>query len=344
VAQGEARLRVFGAAARHNTGQQQPSMSATMPKPLRSILMALACASLAAAQYQPHSGPGPHEVEVELGEWVDDSRDGRAVPWKLYAPADAERPLPVVVFSHGLGGSREGAEHIGRHLASHGYAALHIQHHGSDSAVLKDGVQAALRNAQNNQRAALDRFRDVPFVVDRIEAAGERFDARRIGISGHSYGAITTLVAAGQSNRLMRQRLAEPRFKAALAFSPSPPRNGDPEEAFAKMLMPIFHVTGTDDGDPLGAMQPEDRQQPFRIIDSVEQCLLVLDDAVHMTFSGRDAGYPKLARHHDLVKMAGLAYWDAYLRGDDDAKEWLASGGFANELGEDGVFKTKSPR
>jgi predicted dienelactone hydrolase len=252
-----------------------------------------------------------------------------------------------VVFSHGLGGSRDGAEYLGRHLASHRYAAIHVQHRGSDIEIWKEGVQAALRNARENLQAALDRFRDIQFTVDQIEAMNAegpfsgRFDLERMGISGHSYGAITTLVAAGQSRGAFGHRLAEARFKAALAFSPSPPRNGSPAEAFADMLMPIFHVTGTADGDPYGELKPIDRQIPFRAIGDVDQYLLVLEDAVHMTFSGRDAGYTKLPRHHDLVRMASLAFWDAYLREDATAKRWLAGGGFATALGEDGDFETK---
>lgn len=40
--------------------------------------------------------------------WRDEAR-GREVPVKLYFPAgDAGGPFPVIVFSHGLGGSRDG--------------------------------------------------------------------------------------------------------------------------------------------------------------------------------------------------------------------------------------------
>jgi hypothetical protein len=39
--------------------------------------------------------------------------------------------------------------------------------------------------------------------------------------------------------------------------------------------------------------------------------------------------------------MASLAFWDAYLREDATAKRWLAGGGFATALGEDGDFETK---
>jgi predicted dienelactone hydrolase len=317
---------------------------------MRTLCLLLALGALAAAEYVPRSDAGSYAVDVQTGEWIDASRQNRDVPWRLYLPEDAEGPLPVVVFSHGLGGSRDAAEYLGRHLASHGYASFHIQHHGSDTAIWNDGVQAALRNAVSDLQSVINRFQDIPFTVDQITAMNAerpyagRFDLERLGMSGHSYGAITTLVAAGQSNQRLGQRFAERRFKAAIAFSPSTPMNGTPQEAFADMLMPIFHMTGTKDADPYGRMDPADRQIPFRTIDDVEQCLLVLEDAVHMTFGGRREGYDTLQRHHELVQMASLAFWDAYLRGDQDAKKWLREGGFAAALGEDGTFETKSPR
>ena len=66
-------------------------------------------------------------------EWTDPARQ-RPVPVRLYLPqsADAQRPVPLVVFSHGIGGSRQGYRYLGSHWASQGYASLHLQHVGSD--------------------------------------------------------------------------------------------------------------------------------------------------------------------------------------------------------------------
>jgi predicted dienelactone hydrolase len=67
-------------------------------------------------------------------DWVDDSRQ-RPVPVRLYLPAQAAAaapPAPLVVFSHGIGGSRRGYSYLGRHFAQHGVASLHLQHVGSD--------------------------------------------------------------------------------------------------------------------------------------------------------------------------------------------------------------------
>jgi len=314
-----------------------------------AVILFLAGAGLPAAAtaeaYKAQVGPFP--VAVELGSWTDAAREGREVPFKLYYPQGAPEPLPIVVWSHGAGGSRDGAEYLGRHLASHGYAAFHLQHAGSDAAVLREHGREGMLREVARPAAAEARFADVPFAVERIVAMSAegpyagRLDPDRMGMSGHSYGAISTLVAAGQSSAEAGQRYAVPRFKGAFAMSPGPPRRGSADEAFDDMLMPIFHLTGTEDGSPLGDMDPSEREKPFRTIGDVDQYLLVLEGGVHMTFSGRDAGYPRLARHHDLIRMAAVAFWDSRLRGHAAARAWLDGDGFAQELGADGRFERK---
>ena len=60
---------------------------------------------------------GPYKVASVKYEWRDTARD-REVPVKIYYPADCNTPCPVIIFSHGLGGSRDGYEYLGRHWAS----------------------------------------------------------------------------------------------------------------------------------------------------------------------------------------------------------------------------------
>ena len=73
-------------------------------------------------------------METRDYDWLDPARQ-RQVPARIYLPAAELGPCPVIVFSHGLGGSRLGYSYLGRHWASHGYATVHVQHRGSDSAV-----------------------------------------------------------------------------------------------------------------------------------------------------------------------------------------------------------------
>src|SRR5258708_35446079 len=85
----------------------------------------------------------PYQVETIKFDWVDQKRD-RKVPVKIYYPKDGKGPFPVIIFSHGLGGSRDGYEYLGRYLGGHGYFSVHLQHLGSDSSVWQ-GVSAAVR-------------------------------------------------------------------------------------------------------------------------------------------------------------------------------------------------------
>ncbi len=316
--------------------------------------LALAAGAVQAEDYK--AAPGPHTVTVERGVWTDEARDGRAVPWKLFHADDADDAMPVVIWSHGAGGSREGSTFLGEHLASHGYAVFHIQHAGTDIELLRrEGVQGMLEALRGNVDATVNRLRDVPFAVAQITAMSAdgpyagRFDTERMGMSGHSFGAITTMFVAGQKAAGLGQVFAVPSFDAAFALSPSPNRDDQPiEEAFGDMAMPIFHLTGTKDESPMRDFEAVDRQRPFETIDDVDQYLLVLNEAVHMTFSGRTTlpggrtfSYPSLDRHHALIKMAAVAYWDAMLKDDANARVWLQDGGFSAAIADDGTFAYK---
>ncbi len=69
-------------------------------------------------------------------DFLDAARQ-RSVPTRLYLPQTASQihPVPLLVFSHGLGGSRFGYRYLGSHLAGAGIASLHPQHVGSDNAL-----------------------------------------------------------------------------------------------------------------------------------------------------------------------------------------------------------------
>ena len=95
----------------------------------------------------------------------------REVPVKLYFPKSGDGPFPVIVFSHGLGGSRDGYEYLGRHWASHGYVSVHLQHKGSDTAVWKGQAKPveAMRQSLNDLHNSINRPLDVRFAIDQME-------------------------------------------------------------------------------------------------------------------------------------------------------------------------------
>ncbi len=73
------------------------------------FVLAALCAGIifAAVESKPYFVPVPKkEVGTVKFDWRDARRD-RLVPVKIYFPKEGTGPLPIIIFSHGLGGSRE---------------------------------------------------------------------------------------------------------------------------------------------------------------------------------------------------------------------------------------------
>jgi predicted dienelactone hydrolase len=319
---------------------------------LASSLFALpAQASAAKGTYE--RGPGPYGVATVSYDWVDSARN-RKVPVKIYYPEKGQGPFPVIVFSPGLGGSREGYAYLGRHWASHGYVSVHVQHLGSDDAVWKDSTQPArgMAQAAANPRNAVERPKDVSFVLDRVTALNRDvtplkglLDLRAIGMAGHSFGAWTTLAVAGQMLGPRQQSsLADPRVKAAIEMSAPVPRNADLDRTYGKINMPILHLTGTLDNSPIGDTKAAERRVPFDHIQAPGQYLVIFQGGDHMIFAGQRRQVikgEKDPRFRDLILQGTTAFWDAYLKGDAAAKSWLSRGGYAAALEADGKLEMK---
>ena len=207
----------------------------------------------AAAVTEPVAG---EHYTVQEFDWVD-ARRGRAVPVRLYLPLAANRAQvahPLVVFSHGIGGSRRGYSYLGRHWASQGYASLHLQHVGSDRSLwlgnplaLAGRLQAAAQDSEATARVG-----DLSFALDQLLAGplAPRIDGRRIVAAGHSYGANTTLLAVGaevqRGGHILPLR--DVRIQAAIVIS-APPFYGEasPETVLRHIRVPSLHITATDD-------------------------------------------------------------------------------------------------
>jgi predicted dienelactone hydrolase len=213
-----------------------------------AVLLLLIPALAALAAPQPYKkDAGPLAVAVARYDWVDAARN-RPVPVKIYFPEKGAGPFPLIVFSHGLGGSREGYEYLGRHWASHGYVVALPQHLGSDDAVWRNKANPVqeIRRAAMDLGNAMARPLDVRFVLDRLTAMNQedgplhgRLDLSAIGMSGHSFGGWTTLALAGQVFP-RGVTLADPRVKAAISMSaPAAQRRQPSTKATARSASPF---------------------------------------------------------------------------------------------------------
>lgn len=265
-------------------------------------------------------------------DWIDTRRQ-RAVPVRLYLPQRAER-VPLVVFSHGIGGTRRGYSWLGQHLARNGLASLHLQHVGSDRQVWTGSFFSIVGRLQDaaQEGEAMARAQDLRFALDTL-LFGElapRLDARRIAAAGHSYGANTALLASGA--RVEREGravdLRDERVRAAIVIS-APPFYGEaePRRILASVTVPSLHVTCTEDiiripGYYSGA---EDRVAVYEATGSTRKWLAVYEGGSHSMFT--DRGGSGGVALNPLVKEAtqalALAFLQGVFEGDEAAlRQW----------------------
>ena len=289
----------------------------------------LAAALTAAATLPLHADEGQAFDTLDL-DWADTLRQ-REVPVRLYLPQSAKsaRPMPLVVFSHGLGGSRRGYSWLGQHLASQGIASLHPQHVGSDRQLWAGGsvfnIVGRLQGAAQD-REAIHRAQDVRFALDTLLTSelAPRIDASRIVAAGHSYGANTTLLACGA--RVEREgrvvALRDERVRAAIVIS-APPFYGqsEPRKILQTVTVPSLHVTCTEDIIRIPGYYSDlaDRVAVFDATGSARKWLAVYEGGSHSMFT--DRGGTGGVTLNPLVKDATRALAVAFVRNVFDGDE-----------------------
>jgi dienelactone hydrolase len=247
--------------------------------------------SLAAALPMPDAA----RYETRYFSW-DDAGRKRLVLAKLYLPAQAAGPAPLVVFSHGIGGSREGYTYLGKYWAANGYASLHLQHAGSDRSLWAGNPLTLVSRLQGaaHESEAMERARDVGFALDRLLAGADaaRIDTGRIAAAGHSYGANTTLLAAGAQLERKGSTVAfsDPRVRAAVVIS-APPFYGEPDaQAILRHVrIPTLHITATADDIqiPGYASGLQDRVDVYAATGGTRKSFAVFKGGSHSIFTDR---------------------------------------------------------
>lgn len=292
--------------------------------------------------------PGPYRVAEVSDLLLHDAQRNKDLHVRIFYP-DVPGRYPVIVFSHGAGGSGNCCEALTEHWASYGYVSIQPTH--EDSALERrdageENLQSmqAVRDALKRPGLWESRARDVSFVLDSLEELARRvpslsgkMDVQHIGMSGHSMGSFTTEAVGGALVDLPGKpgtSFADARVKAVLCLSPQGPGQfGLLETSFRTLRVPFLGVTGSNDN--LGPIaNAEWHEKPFELSPAGDKYQVFIEGANHMSFISARTLQPGRGQQAENIlgytNSAAMAFWDAYLKKDSSAREYLQSDGLAS--------------
>ncbi len=253
------------------------------------------------------AGPGRPEAPkrvIDVSILYPATGAGGRGPIEDAAPISEGGPFPLVILGHGLGGSVEYLTPLATQWADAGYVValptFPLTHSGTPGGI--DGADV------QNQPG------DISFVIDQVltETKGNdtmlagMVDLKRIGVSGHSNGGITTLGVS--ANSCCRDK----RITASVVLSGSPAPFADGSYDFDN-IPPIMFVHGVNDQ----AVSFNQSADTFNDAAS-PKAFLVLDKADHIDWLDVTSDEFK------IVVRATIDFLDAYLRGDSAARRSLS--------------------
>ncbi len=214
--------------------------------------------------------------------------------------------FPLIVLSHGTGGSASMLAWFGTKLASHGYIAAAVNHPGNN---------ALEPYTPSGFSLWWERARDLSVTIDKMLADrefGARIDSRRIAAAGFSLGGYTMIeIAGGITDRAAYREFCKSPTADAICKSP-------PE--FPELLDYFNRLDEAGKGDPEIAASLSQEKESHR--DSRVRAVFALAPALGPAF--RPAGLKKIAilvqivagRDDDIVPIASSAeYFAAHIPG-----------------------------
>jgi predicted dienelactone hydrolase len=168
---------------------------------LAALGLVLATAPALAVGFEQVMVPDPDGPAIEAGIWYPSDAPASPQPLNLFrhtvavGGAVAGRGLPLVVMSHGTGGSFEGHYDTALALAEAGFVVAAVTHTGDNY-------------REQTQFGRLEgRPRHIKALIDYLLASWPQHDAidpKRIGMFGFSAGGFTTLVVIGGTPDMSR--------------------------------------------------------------------------------------------------------------------------------------------
>jgi predicted dienelactone hydrolase len=280
-----------------------------------------------------HAGTGPYAVAAVESVALRDERRNKDVIVRVTYPQTGG-PFPILLFSHYSGGTKDDYQPLVRYWVSHGYVCIQPNH--SDSPQVGGSRGAAARQDWQN------RPRDLSFLVDaldvlagRVPALNGKLDKTRIGAGGHYIGAYAANLLAGMrvysDSGSAPLSFADPRITAVVLLSPQGTGQGVTRESWTGVRTPMFVMTGSNDVSARTGNTAQWRTEPYQYSSPGDKYLLFVE-GLYPGYGGisglgqraPNAG-PENGAHVAYTENATLAFWDAYLKDDPRARDYLRS-------------------
>lgn len=125
------------------------------------------------------------------------------IPADIYLPMLAGQPQrnrPTVIISHGLGNDRTSYAYLARHLASHGFLVLSVEHPGSNAEQINALLVGRSADVIANDEF-VERPRQISALLNYLERQATQYGSlinfAQVGVIGQSFGGYTALALAG---------------------------------------------------------------------------------------------------------------------------------------------------
>ena len=321
---------------------------------------ALAAHTLSAAA-ELHTIPtGSRTIRIDSRLTIHDAYLNRPLKLRVYYPTRAGH-WPVIIFSHGLGGNNQAFAKLNRVLAENGFVIIAPNHpdsgifgrmrrnnqlHGRlvlHQSLITSGLTATRREL-HGKSPVMARLRQMEEILDQLHAISHklpgfngRFDYHRIGMAGHSFGAVTSELMGGilRPTLLPVPWLPDRRIRAVEIISGrgSGPYTVVNSKARRAGDIPLLVITGSADNPPDGHGFAW-REEPFLKSPPGNKFLLFIQGATHDSFGGdplvcrMDSHAPNSERIQQIgeaVQRTSLEFWQYVFRRSDTAKTFLYS-------------------
>lgn len=251
------------------------------------------------------------------------------------APLSRATPFPLLVFSHGFGGSGLSSVFITEALAAQGWIVVCPDHHDAHSAVRIRGgqqdfdrrgmVQVANRIAASSpadRDQYLYRVQEMQRTLQGIlesRVFGPLINRQQIAVGGHSFGGFTALGLSGPLPQYY-----DPRIKAILLFSTGAGAYLYTQDELQRVHIPLMLLVGEKEREQKRGTNTM-AELSTRIFEAVSapRYLLEVRGANHFSFnngfksnwasrwlSGSETGFAVIRRY-------GIAFLQKYVAGDN---------------------------